>query len=750
MPPTVREAEDDADMAVTVQERLALIEASLRRVEERLDQIDGPAAAERQPRAPDESLTADVELEEHIQALPTPSGEPEPAPPPVPPPHPPPAAQEHRPVIPKASLEDVLAGRLFAWVGGLAVVLAVTFFVVTAVRRGWIDVPTRIALAFAGSALLVVAGVLLHELKGQTQAARALAASGVASAYLTLVAATQVYDLIDPVPGFVVAGVIAAASMAIAVRWRSPLVAGLGIGGALLAPVLVGSGTSLAAVAFMGVALVGGVGVLVWCAWTWLAVMAFVLTVPQLLDWVFASDSDEPRLGLVLVVLALFWVLYLGAAAGFELRVPSARLRVSSSMLVGLDAALVTAAGWAVLDDRGHPDGATAWVLAFAAVHVTIGIASRRSDRVNSSLGAAVITLGLGFSAVGFALALDGPALVVGWSAEAVGLGIVGWKRRETRVSEAALGFLALALGHSLLFEARPAGVVTGPVDVREAVFALAAVVAASVALALLRPADDPWLRHILKRQRPLSLRPELLVLALAGLLYLLAYAFDGGSLVTAWAAVAVTLAAVGNVVGDRLAFGAALVTVGLAIAHVLVFEAPPRGLFLGVDDLGVAVLAIVAVIGTLVALAALAPRDADLLPGRSGTAGAVRARWLFVGVAAVALLYLASIVIVDLWGVTASGQRREAGQFALSLLWGSVGLTALVVGLMRDIAALRYGGLVLLVIAVAKVFVYDLAALTSLARVASLLVIGLLLIAGAYFYQRLRPSTAAGGKGRP
>lgn len=734
-------------MAATVQERLALLEAALRRVEERLERLDDSVGVESRPVP--HHVPIEGGPEEHVQVPPALSSEPEPAP--VLAPTTPPTQVERgaRPVTPGLSLEDLLAGRLFAWVGGLAVVLAAAFFVVTAVRRGWIDETTRIALAFAGSAVLVVAGVLLHELKGQTQAARALVASGVAAAYLTLVAATQVYHLVDPVPSFAVAGVVACAAMAIAVRWRSPLVAGLGIGGALLAPVLVASGTSLAAVAFMAVALVGSVGVLVWCAWTWLSVMTFVLTVPQLLEWVFASEP-EPRLWVVLVVLALFWVLYLGAAAGFELRVPTARVRVSSSILVGLAAALVTSAGWAVLDERDHPDGATAWVLAFAAVHVAIGMASRRSARVNPALGAAVITLGLGFSAVGFALALDGPALVIGWCAEAVGLAIVGWRRREPRVSDAALGFLALAVGHTLVFEAPPEGVVTGPVDVGEAVFALAGVVVASVALALLRPAADPWVRRLLRRQSAISLRMELLALALAGLLYLLAYAFDGVPLVAAWAAVAVALAAMGTVARDRLVFGAALVTVALAIAHVLVFEAPPRALFLGVDDLGNAVLAITAVIVATAALAALAPPEAELFRGFSGRATGVRARWLLVAVVAIALVYLASIVVVDRWGVTESGERREAGQFALSLLWGAVGLTALVLGLVRDIAALRQGGLVLLVLAVAKVFVYDLSALTSLARVASLLVIGLLLIAGAYFYQRMRHGPAQGDGGRP
>lgn len=41
----------------------------------------------------------------------------------------------------------------------------------------------------------------------------------------------------------------------------------------------------------------------------------------------------------------------------------------------------------------------------------------------------------------------------------------------------------------------------------------------------------------------------------------------------------------------------------------------------------------------------------------------------------------------------------------------------------------------------IGKVFLYDLSTLTSIARVVSFLVLGMLLLAGAYAYQRLRPA---------
>ena len=45
-----------------------------------------------------------------------------------------------------------------------------------------------------------------------------------------------------------------------------------------------------------------------------------------------------------------------------------------------------------------------------------------------------------------------------------------------------------------------------------------------------------------------------------------------------------------------------------------------------------------------------------------------------------------------------------------------------------------------MLLLTVAKVFLYDLSTLTSLYRVFSFIALGLLLLAGAFAYQRLRP----------
>jgi uncharacterized membrane protein len=505
-------------------------------------------------------------------------------------------------------LEDVLGGRVLAWVGGSAVLLGVVFFLVMAVSRGWIDEPTRVVLAFLGSTALVALGLYLYERQGQTQAALACVATGIAALYASLTAATALYDLISPVLGLGVAALVGATATAIAVRWNSPVVAGLGIVGALLSPVLVDAGVTGEALAFMAFALIAAVGVLLWQRWDWLAAAAFLVSAPQLAFWAADNSND---LGLVLLVLAGFWLLYIVAAVGYEMRVPTDTLRTSSALLILADVASIASLGWFVLDDRGYDNGGTAWILGMAAVHVALGLGVL--DRVKSQdFGGLTLALAIGLSGVGFALALDGPALVTGWAAHAVALAWISGRLQDRRAGLGAIAFLALAL------------------------------------------------------------------------------------------------------------------------LHILTIEAPPDSLRTGVDDLQAALLGIAVFAAAAFAYARLAT-DWPI------------ERWVMDAAGAAAIVYLVSIAIVDQLGVAPDGSPQQDGQVILSALWSLMGLGALIYGLVRDDRRFRLGGLTLLAIAVFKVFFYDLSELESIYRVLSFIALGLLLLAGAFAYQRARPREGRG-----
>jgi uncharacterized membrane protein len=510
-----------------------------------------------------------------------------------------PETTSSRPSRPEQTLEDLLGGRILAWLGGLAIVVGVVFFLVIAVDRGWIGVEARVALAFFGSTVLLAVGLFLYERRGQTDAAVAAVASALAALYASLTYATAVKGVIAEEAGLLVAAVVGAAGAAIAVRWRSQFVAALAILGALAAPVLVGAETSGLALAFMVVALAATVAVLLWQRWGWLALGAFLISAPQLAFW--AWDSDE--LALPLAMLALYWSLFVVAAIGYELRVPIAALRASSASVLLVNAGLAAGLGWVLVDDRGASVGATTWVLGVTVAHIVLGGFGFR-QRMSGEIAALLVAVGVGLSGVTLTLALDGPALVAGWSAEAV---ILAWVASRT---------------------------------------------------------------------------------------------------------------------GERRALVFSFAFLGLATLHTLVDEAPPSSLVDGVADLPVALAAVLCV-GVAAFLVYLFVPLTDL-------------QMVLLGVGSVALVYAASLAIVDVLQGDAS-EPSQTAQVALSTFWGLVGLAAIIVGLVRDVRELRFGGLALLGLGVVKVFAYDLAELEQIYRVLSFIAVGIVMLIGAYAYQRVR-----------
>ena len=111
-------------------------------------------------------------------------------------------------------------------------------------------------------------------------------------------------------------------------------------------------------------------------------------------------------------------------------------------------------------------------------------------------------------------------------------------------------------------------------------------------------------------------------------------------------------------------------------------------------------------------------------------------------------MVYLLSIAVVgaaatQVGGSIATDELRTQGQVALSVLWAILGLGSFVVGLRGRSDDLRHGGLALLALATAKVFLFDLSALDVAYRVISLVALGMLLLAGAWLFQRLEPRSA-------
>jgi uncharacterized membrane protein len=521
-------------------------------------------------------------------------------------------------------MEELFGGRVLAWIGGLAILFAAVLFVGMAMSNGWIDEETRTLIAAFASLGLFAGGFWLHERQGKTEAARVAVASALAGLYATIVVATQAYDLVPSDVGLVLAAVVGLAGFAVALQWDAPVIAAVGGLGALAAPVLVGLGVEGISPAFVAVALAANVLILIWRRWDWLALGAFVVSAPQLIFWVNDVVWSNPEGGTAttpLLVLVGFWILYVLAAAGYELRIRDRAeplFPAASWIVLFAGAALVVLLGYQVLEHYDEHTAAVIWLFGFAGIHVALGELAIRF-RVHREIGALLIGLGIVVTAFGLGQALDGPALVAGWAAGAVALA------------------------------------------------------------ALSRRVDGSPDPNVSGRDR--------LLLASGGFL-------------------------------------------GLAIFHTLSIEAPPNALFEGVENLAEALEAIGACAVAALALGYFLRRDDSPLAVHATLLGGA------------SLVYLGSVAIVDTWAIGPTGEVVQSGQTWLSAFWTVTGLGAVVFGLIRRNGNVRLAGLGLLGVAIAKVWTYDLSELEQLARVLSFVGLGLLLLAGAFAYQRIKPGS--------
>lgn len=189
-----------------------------------------------------------------------------------------------------------------------------------------------------------------------------------------------------------------------------------------------------------------------------------------------------------------------------------------------------------------------------------------------------------------------------------------------------------------------------------------------------------------------------------------------------------------------RVLFGA-LAYAGLALGYLVMAEAPPTHLF----DESIQPYRIGAEIrGT-------SPEfGLEILSVIAATVGALGLSWATHGQLrryaawSAAALTIYAFSLATLWlfvsyaepGTTSS--TFQSAHTAISILWGVIGLGALVAGLRTRLPDLRLGGFALFGLALGKLVLYDLATLTAMARAVSFLVVGLVFLIAAAIYQRL------------
>jgi uncharacterized membrane protein len=389
-------------MAVGARDRVRVLEQRLLVLERRVDGAPSASAAPEPPRpampelpeaaAPTTYTTEpppSAELGVTEPANPEPATTPEPAEPamaassPIAPP--PPTA----PTQPGISLEERFGTQWVVWVGGVALALGGFFLVRYSIEQGWFGPGMRVLLGALVAVALIAAGEWTRrteQLSGITGIPTAhipgiLTAAGTSAAYADIYAAYALYGFLPPALAFVLLGLVALATLGAALL-HGPALAGLGLVGAYVTPVLVSTGRPdfWSLYIYLAVVTAAAFALARMRLWRWLALAAVAFGV------LWTLPGLEER-GVVALTAHVFHVV-----VGFAL---SAALIVSG-FLYGPDA------------ERGKIDGVSAAALTAYLLGATLLVLASRHDTL--ALFAFVV--------------LVGAALAIAWRAEAAALAV--------------------------------------------------------------------------------------------------------------------------------------------------------------------------------------------------------------------------------------------------------------------------------------------------------------------------------------
>lgn len=679
---------------------------------------------------------------------------------------------------PRLSFEQLVGTRWYAAAGALTLVVGLALFAKLAYDQGWLRIPPgpRCVLVAIAGALLITAGEVVRR-RFTRVGSIGLYAAGLGALYAAPLAATRLYTLVHPGIAFLLLIAISSLGVLIAARLRFILVAFLSLVGAYMAPILLSTGAPSYVVypAYLLLLLATGLFLSAYLRGDFVRIRTLVWFATVLLGgfWTLDDGYQAPMNGLAGVLFpTIAWLLVhaeilLAARAQpanpelapqapgpISIAGPAPRpfwrslaLSLSTSTWAGLLVTLVLRStnllpDWAGVAGFSVGSALAALVLA-GHLRFMIDRPSSATERLGAVLGVEAAAMAI----IAVALGLTGLGEIIAYMVIAAGVLVASaWLRSVPLLLYAcAIGAIltarlivydSMTALHRMPFDVAGLAITTwsGLMVVTAAIWAFAA--ACVLRLGDRSRGDESPADPVLSSSRARLANLGLLVLgtacAMASLLHPDASA---PAIATAWLILAAGLSS-GNRFTSRWPLGwVALAPLGLSLVPWLVTivnrswdnsslngiagQAIVRPQFL----VALAIIAGASLLPPQLRVADLAQlRRAVVLAGRCIAAG------MFLGCTSAEAALITSRLTTDTTTQAAT----------ISIWWALVAVGAVVAGFAAQTPVVRRLGLSLLGIAAIKVIAFDLADVTPVARIASFISLGVLMLAVAVIYGRV------------
>jgi uncharacterized membrane protein len=648
--------------------------------------------------------------------------------------------------------ETVMGRNWFAIIGAVALALGAAFFLRLTFENNWIGETGRVLMGLVGG--LILLGLGEYSARRLPRWSQPVTGGGIAILYLSIYAAFGIYPLISPIAALAFLFFVVGVAGLLAIRYESTIIALMGIAGAFLIPLLLGSNLEDQRFILLGYILVvdlGILGVATFRNWRWFTLLGMIGTYLLFAGSINSIPHDELLLAQASITGA--FLIFVGATTLFHViwRRPP---RPFDMVLMTVNAVAFYAATFGLIwADYEIWFGLISLLL--AAFYGAVGYASIKRSGAPPEIALYSLATALLFLTISAPLQLTDNWVTVAWAAEGAILVWVGFTIASDRVRMFALVVLAIAAFRLLAFDSFRLDILEFELIANNRfptfVFGIAAFYLAAFVYQKRRASGSEWERNA---EGVLIIGANLLTVwiitaevfsfyerhALETLAF--QYRDDArnaqvSAITVTWTLYAMGLVAVAFARRMMLLRWLSLGLIGLVVAKFILFDtaalATPRpSLLLAANFYFVSAIAVF----TMVMFAAFTTsrHRGQLVPGE---------RKLFT-----VLVILANVVA--LWGLSVEAWRflsgierggtedlESAKHLTLTILWTLYAIGLIAVGVVRRARTLRLAGIALMLLPIAKLFGFDVFLLVSGYRVAAFVSLGVLLLALGLAYQR-------------
>ncbi len=289
--------------------------------------------------------------------------------------------------------EERLGTRWVVWIGGLTLALGGVFLVKYSIEAGLLGPGMRVLLGGLFALALLATGEYARRHENLSSIASLpaanipaiLTAAGTVVAFATIYAAYALYGFLSPPVAFVLLGAVALGTLAAALL-HGPALAGLGVVGAFVTPLLVSSNKPdyWALYIYIAIVTAAAFGLARIRLWRWLAVPTIVFGAFWLLFDIFRPNTFGPQAFLIIASFALAALL---VVAGFMFGPSAEQGRVEPVSSISLGVSLFGAASLVLINNHADP-AMTVFTLLVAA---TFLIAWRAEGAVGALAASALL-----------------------------------------------------------------------------------------------------------------------------------------------------------------------------------------------------------------------------------------------------------------------------------------------------------------------------------------------------------------------